>query len=192
MALENASMSETSLSETRLSETRSSETPKYSMRGATPEDEAFLFKLYASTRAEELELAGFPVEQRESFCEMQFKARQAHYQNHFGHADDAIILLDGEPIGRELITRDPDGISLTDIALLPEYCGRGIGTQRLLALIREGAAKQLPLFLFVDQNSRAEQLYFRHGFESVEDHFPHRYMRLRPLAMNAACVSEVG
>ena len=172
------------MSETRMSETRMLETTKYCMRRATPEDEAFLLKLYASTRAEELELAGFPVEQRQAFCEMQFKARQAHYQNHFGHADDAIILLDGEPIGRELITRDSDGISLTDIALLPEYCGRGIGTDRLQALIREGVAKQLPLLLFVDQNSRAEQLYLRHGFESVEEHFPHRFMRLRPASTN--------
>ena len=42
------------------------------LREATPEDESFLFEVYASTRIEELEGTGWNDEQKLAFIRMQF------------------------------------------------------------------------------------------------------------------------
>jgi ribosomal protein S18 acetylase RimI-like enzyme len=153
---------------------------EFSLRIATPEDNEFLYQLYASTRADELAAAGFSPEQHEAFCRMQFGFRQQHYGAHFGHAQDRILLFDGVTVGRELITRDPNVISLTDIAILPTYRCRGMGGALLRGLISESVERTIPIELHVDQGSRALALYQRHGFVIVEDQFPNWFMRRSP------------
>jgi ribosomal protein S18 acetylase RimI-like enzyme len=134
--------------------------PEFSLRFATPEDSEFLYQLYATSRAEELQAAGLSAEQREAFCRMQFGFRQHHYGLHFGHADL---------------------IGLTDIAILPDYQGRGMGSFLLRGLIAESVERNIPIELHVDQGSRAQALYERHGFVIIEDQFPNWYMRRPPL-----------
>jgi GNAT superfamily N-acetyltransferase len=151
--------------------------PEFSLRPATPEDNKFLYQLYASTRAEELDLAGFPHSEREAFCRMQFGLRQHHYGLHYASAADRILLWNGDRIGRELIDRQAQWIELIDIAILPTHQGRGIGSALLQALIKESVECQLPIHLFADQGSRAQALYQRHGFVIAEDHAPHWFMK---------------
>ena len=78
------------------------------LRPATPEDDAFLFALYASTRAEELDAWGLSGPAREAFLRMQFTAQQQHYRAQLPRADHQIILLDGAPAGRLLVDRRED------------------------------------------------------------------------------------
>lgn len=136
----------------------------YRVRLASPEDREFLARLYASTRADELERAGFPLDQREAFCRMQFNAQQHHYTQYFARAVDTLIEIDGVAVGRELIARSGDELFLVDIALLPEFRNRGIGTDRLQRLIAQSHALQCPIRLYAEQGSRAQALYQRHGF----------------------------
>lgn len=136
----------------------------YVVRPAVPQDREFLAQLYASTRADELERAGFPLDQRAAFCRMQFEAQQHHYALYFARAVDTLLEVDGVPIGRELLARAADELFLVDIALLPEFRGRGIGSQRLALLIDESRALGCPIRLYAEQGSRAEALYRRHGF----------------------------
>jgi GNAT superfamily N-acetyltransferase len=139
-------------------------TPFITLRPATPDDLAFLATLYASTRADELALAGFPPNQRDAFCQMQFNAQQQHYRNYFGHAVDSLILCEGVPIGRELIARTNNEIFLVDIALLPPHRNLGIGTARVRALIDESEQRGLPIQLYAEKMTRAYLLYGREGF----------------------------
>lgn len=134
------------------------------MRPATPDDHEFLAFLYATTRADELDRAGFPHDQREAFCRMQFNAQQHHYGLYFKRARDTIFELDGLPIGREMIARAADELFLVDIALLPEFRNRGIGSHRLQLLIEESRALGCPIRLYAEQGSGAQALYQRHGF----------------------------
>ena len=136
----------------------------YRIRLAVPEDREFLARLYASTREDELERAGFPLDQREAFCRMQFNAQQHHYTLYFARAVDTLIEVDGVPVGRELIARSSDELFLVDIALLPEFRNRGIGSDRLQRLIAQSRALQCPIRLYAEQGSRAQALYQRHGF----------------------------
>jgi GNAT superfamily N-acetyltransferase len=138
--------------------------PNYRVRLAVPGDLEFLQRLYASTRADELERAGFPVEQRAAFCRMQFNAQQHHYALYFARAVDSVLEIDGVAIGRELLARAADELFLVDIALLPEFRGRGIGSHRLALLIEESRVLNCPIRLCAEQGSRAEALYRRHGF----------------------------
>lgn len=131
---------------------------------ASPDDLEFLARLYATTRADELARAGFPVEQRAAFCRMQFNAQQHHYALYFARAVDSVLEIDGVAVGRELLARAADELFLVDIALLPEFRGRGIGSHRLALLIEESRVLNCPIRLYAEQGSRAEALYRRHGF----------------------------
>jgi hypothetical protein len=64
------------------------------------EDEAFLFELYASTRADEMALVGWDKAQQESFLRMQFNAQRSSYASQFPTADYRIIVHDGRMAGR--------------------------------------------------------------------------------------------
>lgn len=148
----------------------------HQIRPALPADREFLAELYASTRADELERAGFPPEQRAAFCRMQFEAQQAHYTRHFARAMDTIIEVDGVAAGRELIARAPDELFLVDIALLPHHRGRGVGSARLALLIAESRELACPIRLYAEQGSRAQALYARHGFVVTDEQGVHYLM----------------
>jgi ribosomal protein S18 acetylase RimI-like enzyme len=154
--------------------------PEFSLRLATPEDNEFLYQLYASTRIEEMDAAGFPQSEREAFCRMQFGFRQHHYGLHFARAQDHILQWQGVAVGRELVMRHADAFELIDIAMLPGYRGRGMGSYLLHGLILESEQKQFPIELYVDQHSRALAFYQRHGFVIVDDQFPNWFMRRSP------------
>ncbi len=48
------------------------------LRPEEPQDQAFLFELYASTRREELDAWGWPPQARAAFLRMQFQASQGY------------------------------------------------------------------------------------------------------------------
>src|SRR5205823_13362995 len=73
---------------------------RITLRPASPEDQDFLFRLYAGTRQEELAPFGWPPAQQEMFLRMQFSAQQRWYGEAYGQASHHIILLDEKPIGR--------------------------------------------------------------------------------------------
>lgn len=141
------------------------------LRAAEAEDEAFLYELYASTRAEEiaaLSLGGWNATQQEIFLRMQFNAQRQQYAE-FPNADHRIILRDSRPIGRLFVHRLQTEICLTDIALLPEYRGSGLGTKLIGDLLAEAALADKPVKLHVLRGNRARGLYERLGFTVTGD-----------------------
>lgn len=141
----------------------------YRLRVATRDDMEFQFHLYASTRQEELAAAGFPEAMRESFLEMQFEAQTSHYSSCYPSAEWSVIESGGVDAGRLVLDRAPDHLHIMDIALLPGFRGRGIGTALLREVLAEAMAKHLPVCLFAFTGERAMGLYRRLGFETVKD-----------------------
>lgn len=72
------------------------------LRAAGPDDAAFLFDVYASTRAEELAPVPWSNEQRQEFLRMQFDAQHSYYHERFPEADYQVILADGEAVGASM------------------------------------------------------------------------------------------
>src|SRR5215467_4548362 len=123
------------------------------LRPSTPDDEALLYALYCSTRAEELAAFGWDEAQQQSFLRMQFDARQRQYGFQYAGASDDIVLLDNKAIGRLLISRGSDEIRLVDIALLPECRNSGIGSRLIRELLDEAERADKSVTLHVEKTN---------------------------------------
>src|SRR3954451_21173807 len=139
-----------------------------SLRPITPKDEDFLARIYASSRAEELAVTGWPEEQKADFCRSQFDAQSAYYATNYPGASFQIIERDGWPVGRLYVARWEKENRIVDITLLPEFRGSGIGTKLLRELQDEARTAGKSLTIHVERFNRALALYQRLGFEQVE------------------------
>lgn len=140
-----------------------------SLRPITPEDESFLFRLYSSTRAEELALTNWSDAQKAMFCRHQFDAQTADYAANYPGASFQIIEHGGVAAGRLLVSRGDKAIHVIDIALMPEHRGVGLGTKLLGELQEEAKAAGKPLTIHVERFNPARRLYERLGFKQVEE-----------------------
>ncbi len=148
---------------------------------ATAADEGFLLKVYRSTREAELALVDWTQEQKDAFCEMQFRLQKADYDARFPASGHSIILVDGACAGRIWIDRAPNEIRLVDIAILPEFRNAGVGTHLLKSLIAESTAAGKPLRHMVYKFSPdAIRFYERLGFRVTDDTGMHFVMELLP------------
>jgi ribosomal protein S18 acetylase RimI-like enzyme len=129
----------------------------------------FLYRVYESTRWEELQQAPWSDEQRREFLMMQFQAQHQHYQQHYAGAEYQIIEITDQPAGRLYLDYREEEIRIVDIALLPEYRNTGVGTQILKAILAQAEAKQVPVSIHVEKNNPALKLYQRLGFVIKED-----------------------
>jgi GNAT superfamily N-acetyltransferase len=100
---------------------------------------------------------------------MQFAAQAQYYREHYPNTSFDVIVLDDQPVGRLYVSRWTDEIRIVDIALLPEFCGRGIGTSLLRQLQQEALAARKPLRIHVERFNPALRLYERLGFTQIED-----------------------
>jgi ribosomal protein S18 acetylase RimI-like enzyme len=141
-----------------------------SFRTAAASDRDFLSTVYASTRAEEMARVDWDDRQKAAFLEMQFSAQHRYYQENYTDTDFLIVLLDNRPIGRLYIARWPEEIRIVDLALLPEYRNKGIGTRLLTDVLEEAAAAGKPVRIHVEGFNPALSLYRRLGFEQIGEH----------------------
>ena len=137
-------------------------------RAATAEDEGFLVRLYAASRAD-LDIIGLPPEQKDLLVKMQFNAQRQQYLSAFPAAENTIILIEDLPVGRTLINKAANEYRLVDIVLLPQYCGTGIGTRLILDLLADASAANVVVRLNVRKENVALNLYRRLGFVVVAD-----------------------
>ena len=140
-----------------------------SLRPIALGDEPWLYRIYASTREEELAPTGWDEAQREAFLTMQFDAQHRYYQEYYAGALFQLILYDGVPAGRLYVNRGAEELRIVDIALLPTYRRRGIGTTLLRALQAEGAQARQPVTIHVERLNPALRLYERLGFRVSAD-----------------------
>ncbi len=138
--------------------------PSCTLRPARSGDTAFLFRLYASTRANEMAGTGWPAAQQEAFLRSQFAARSRDYAANYPRAAHQIVLVGRAPAGALIVDRAAEEIRVVDIALLPAQRGKGIGRRLLGGLIAEAGTAGRPLRLQVLKTNRAARLYAQLGF----------------------------
>ena len=140
-----------------------------SYRPATDADHNVLSRIYASTRAEEVARTGWPPEQQREFLQMQFEAQHAHYHEHYPDAQWLLIVQGIIPVGRLYLEDWPSQLRIIDIALLPEFRGRGFGEAILRDLMEDTAPTGRKVSIHVEKTNPAMRLYERLGFAKVED-----------------------
>lgn len=143
--------------------------PNITLRPIQPEDHAFLYRVYASTRMDELAPLDWEEAQIAAFLRMQFTAQHIYYQQHCPAAAFDIILHNDQPIGRLYVDRRPEEIRIVDIALLPEHRHQGIGRALLEGILAEAAAARKPVRIHVEKFNPALRLYQRLGFRQLSD-----------------------
>jgi ribosomal protein S18 acetylase RimI-like enzyme len=134
-----------------------------------PGDTEFLYRVYASTRVEELAVVPWDDAGKDLFLRAQFAAQLQWYGEHYIGARHEIIRVDGEPAGRLYVHRGDAEIRIVDIALLPEHRAKGIGTSLLRGLLTEAEAAGKRLTIHVERLNSALRLYERLGFSIAED-----------------------
>jgi len=140
------------------------------LRPIADADLPFLGRLYASTRQEELSVTGWPQEQIDVFLAQQFGAQHKYYSENYRSASFDLILDpdSGEPIGRLYLDRREQEFRIVDIALLPEWRGRGIGGGILRGLLEEAGRAGKRVSIHVEHNNPAMSLYLRLGFRHID------------------------
>jgi len=150
------------------------------LRAAAADDQPFLARVYASTRADELTGVPFTDAQKAAFVAQQFAAQSAHYARHYADAASHVVEVDGEPAGRLIVARRPGAIVVVDIALLPAFRGRGIGTTLLEPILAEADATEATVTIHVERQNPARRLYDRLDFEVADEDPVYLTLERRP------------
>jgi ribosomal protein S18 acetylase RimI-like enzyme len=156
------------------------------LRPTRPDDAEFLYRVYASTREEELALTDWDATRKEAFLRMQFAAQHRYYHENYRQTTFDVILADGVPAGRLYVARWEKQVRIVDIALLPAYRGKGIGGALLRGLMAEAAAAGKPVSIHVERYNPALRLYARLGFVPVGEHGIYLLLEWTPPANGTA------
>ncbi|MDP4219941.1 MAG: GNAT family N-acetyltransferase [Bacteroidota bacterium] len=148
------------------------------LRPATPEDESFLLFAYETSRDEELQyLAWGSEKERESFFRMQFDAQNIHFKNSYELLDYDIIQKNNIPIGRLVLSWEPEHLHCVDIILLPEFRRNHLGAAIMEAIVSEADRRKITASLFYEKwKPYLGKFYERYGFKTIKEHQGHYYM----------------
>jgi ribosomal protein S18 acetylase RimI-like enzyme len=117
---------------------------------------------------------------KSAFLQMQFEAQTRHYDTSFPKAEFSIVEIDGERGGRLYLDRREDEIRIVDIALLPEFRGRGIGSELLRSVLLEAEQREMAVRIHVEHNNPALRLYERLNFSHVDSNGVYHLMEWTP------------
>lgn len=154
----------------------------YALRAETDDDLPFLMRLFASTREQELAPMPWSAEQKRAFLAGQFNTQRHHYRTYIANADYQVLEHNGAGAGRLYLDMRQTNLHIVDIALMPAWRGKGLGTAILTALQETGRARGIAIGIFVEKFNPALRLYRRLGFTKIADHDVYLEMEWTPAA----------
>jgi ribosomal protein S18 acetylase RimI-like enzyme len=152
------------------------------LRPVASGDREFLYRLYTSTRTDELAVVPWNGAQKAAFLRMQFDAQDAWYREQYPQASFDVVRVNGESAGRLYVDRREDEVRIVDIALMPEHRGRGIGTALLERILDEADEARTSVTIHVERGNRARELYERLGFVEVAENGVYALLERQPRA----------
>lgn len=156
------------------------------LRATSPDDADFLCRVYACTRTEELSALEWTDEQKAAFLRMQFEAQNRYYQANYPSSSFDVVLVNGREAGRLYVARWAEELRVIDIALLPEFRRRGIGTSLLRGLLEEARGRGRPVRIHVERFNPALVLYEKLGFRILEDRGVYLFLEWRAAGAEAS------
>ena len=152
------------------------------VRPALPQDEIFLYELYAAVREPEFALAPITADQKQQLIRMQFHGQMSAYTQMYPNSCYHIVLLDSKPVGRLWVAPGERELHLVDIALHPGVQNKGIGTVLIQRLQQQATESRLPIASCVFKfNPGSLRFHQRLGFSIVREDEMHYYMQWNPL-----------
>lgn len=130
----------------------------YCLRSVTETDKDFLYNIKKASIKEYVEkIWGWDEE-------YQIK----DFESDFIPENFKIIMVEGKDIGFIRVNEEPSNINITEIHILPDYQGRGIGRSVIKSIIEDASDKMKTVTIgcFI-ANQRAKKLYERLGFKVV-------------------------
>jgi ribosomal protein S18 acetylase RimI-like enzyme len=124
-------------------ERRTIVTPRgtFVMRPERPDDDPLLFRLFAATNIQILQVAGFAPEMIEKLVAFQHRSQTATHRGMFPDAIYSIVEFEGEQVGRFIEQDEKDVVYFVDFALFPEHQAKGLGAALTRALMEEWAIR---------------------------------------------------
>jgi ribosomal protein S18 acetylase RimI-like enzyme len=149
-----------------------------SLRPATERDEPFLKRVHDAARRWEFDslLQTGQAELYHKVMAQQYDSQHRFYFASYDTAHYGIIQWTGQPIGRLYVDYRDDEVRVLEIAILPEFRGRGIGGIVMTGLCLEAAMRRKPVRLHVHYLSRAQRFYRRLGFREIGIDGPDRLL----------------
>jgi ribosomal protein S18 acetylase RimI-like enzyme len=155
-------------------------TAKPHLRPAGSGDTELLYRIYASSREDELAVVPWDAQAKEAFLRMQFAAQDRYYHANFPGASYDLIVNGEEVLGRLYVDRGKTEWRVIDLALLPGHRGKGIGTQLLTEVLAEAGAAAKPVQMHVERFNPAQRLYDRLGFRQIADEGVYLLLEWKP------------
>lgn len=137
------------------------------VRQMEPADEAVFRRLYTEVREPELRLTGWPAEEKQRFCDMQYSLQDEHYRRHYADFEPWAICKSGVVTGRLYLATFDGVLILMDITLAASERGKGTGTALLQDILSQADSRQLEMRLHVEPDNPARRLYQRMGFVDI-------------------------
>lgn len=126
------------------------------LRAAQESDVPFLLQLRALSLEPHEKKAGLPPS-----AQRRLERVRAHFEA------GQVIELAGQPVGLVKVVRSAQRWKLLQLQVLPQYQGRGIGTEVVLDVLKQARAVHLPVVLTVLKENPAKRFYERVGFRVV-------------------------
>lgn len=145
-------------------------------------DTGLLRALFVSRRAEEFSAAPWSDTERTAFLHAQADLQSRHYAEFYPQACLLTIEQDGQAIGRLCVNEGEADLRVVDIALLPAWQGKGIGSALLQSVLVHADRCDKVCTLSVDRSNPAQVLYRRLGFVVCADQGLYLQMRRPPSA----------
>lgn len=142
---------------------------RVTLRESVAGDAELMLELYAATSERELQAMGWTLGDQPTFVIMQAQTQEWKRARRYPHLDRLVICVDGEPAGRLLVSCETALLEIVDIALLPRYRGRGIGTHLLAQVLEEARATRVPVQAAIAEDNKALVLFGRLGFTASDE-----------------------
>jgi ribosomal protein S18 acetylase RimI-like enzyme len=154
---------------------------KLTLRPTSEQDEGFLRHLIIETAAAELGASAWPEPLRSQILDMEYARRRHANRTNDPEVQSSVIQVDGVDAGWIVLVTMPDHLYLSEIMILPELRGGGIGTVAIGQVLSKAGEAGKPVRLRVNvMNPRAARLYERVGFRRIDGDEVQHVMECRP------------
>lgn len=150
------------------------------LRPSRPEDEPAIRTLFEEVDIQRLGMGRWKATERQPIIELQFRARQRHFQTLDEDQKECVIEVGGEFAGRIIVVQSALEIRLADLALHQKFQGMGIGRAIIETTRQEAIQSKRPLRLMVEKLNPARTFYEKLGFYQTDDNGAHVFMEWTP------------